>query len=88
MDTENFILQVSYKYKLKCVNYQKMYCTKTYKYDMDMCNIGILPQTGRYLTTVKYQLLLPITNKLDNKIIAKIYLFIGVINLLVPELFF
>jgi hypothetical protein len=46
-----------------------------------MCNIGILPQRGRYLTTMMYQLLLPITNKLDDKIIAKTYLLVSLTNI-------
>jgi len=48
---------------------------------MDTRNIGILPQTGSYLTTMKYQLLLPITNKLGNKIIAKTYLLVSLTNI-------
>jgi len=47
MDRENFTLE-SYKHKLKCVIYQKMHIAqKTYNYDMDMCDIEILPQTVR-----------------------------------------
>lgn len=64
---------------------KNVHCTKTYNYDMDTRNIGIFPQTGRHLTTVKYQLLLPNTNWTIKSMQRFIYLLVSLTNITMTE---